>query len=99
MIFTKTSISFKNTFDQGVRWNTVGSVAYESLKIMHQIALLGVMDITLYGHVGVLFSLIFLTINLSNFAADSTIPAFVSTFTSSKSAFIRTFVPSLKLKA
>jgi hypothetical protein len=97
-VISKTPTSLKNTFDQGIRWNTLGSITYEGLKVFHQIALLSVMDLALYGHIGVIFSLIFLTINISNFAADSTIPAFLDIFTESRMSFIRIFMPYLLLQ-
>jgi len=95
---TKTTLSLKNSFRQAIRWNMLGSMAYEGLRIAHQVALLSIMDRASYGHAGVLFSLMFLAINLANAAADTTIPAFIEIFTKSKHSFFKTFLPYLFLQ-
>lgn len=88
----------KKKFETGFKWNITGSIFYEFLKISHQLILFKNLGISRYGQLGIIFSIIYLTIHIFSFAAGITLPAFVQDFTHSKKNFIRHALPYFLLQ-
>ena len=79
-------------FSSSFRWNIAGSISYESIKILHQVFLLKTMESSSYGLMGSIFSIIYLTVYLSEFGFGATLPPFLNTFTQSKNNFKNIFI-------
>lgn len=71
----------------GLRWNALESISYQSLLLIHNIVLFSLIPQQLYGIIGSLFSLVYLTISITNFGFDITLPAYFSHATKNKQSF------------
>jgi len=89
---TNSQKSVTEKFSSSFRWSISGSFYYETLKMLHQIFLLKVMEASSYGHVGSIFSIIYLTIYLSEFGLRNSLPPFLNIFTQSKQNFKDLFI-------
>jgi len=92
------SLPFKTTFYHGLRWNGLESVLYYTIFMIHQLALRAVVDTQLYGIIGSLFALIYLTITVTNFGFDLTLAPFYQMFTKNKKLFNSYVVTQLILE-
>ncbi len=68
-------------------WNLVGSISYESLKVLHCFLLFTRLDPVMYGFVGSLFSVIYFITRIADFGATNSIPPFHNLFTRNKENF------------
>jgi len=82
----KTSIDthIHQKFSRSFRWTLSGSIIYESLKALHCLLLLTILDKPLYGAMGSLFSLIYLVTYIADLGATNSIPPFLNLITKSK---------------
>lgn len=78
---------YYNKFLYGLRWGSFESIAYETLLLIHQIALCKVLGITEYGKVGTIISLIYLTARILNFGLDLSFAPFFKEAITSKHHF------------
>lgn len=84
----------KNTqkkFHSGFRWNVFGSVAFEALKVIHHAFLLKILLPFEFGIMGAVFSITYVTIYFSDFAATTSLPPFIGYITESKKNFKKLF--------
>jgi len=79
-------------FSSSFRWNIFGSASYESLKILHQIFLLKTMATPLYGLMGSIFSIIYLSVYVAEFGLGYSLPPFLETFIKNKKNFKNIFL-------
>lgn len=79
-------------FDRGIRWNAFESLAYQSILTLHQVVLFYAMGHKAYGLVGVLYSLLYLSILILNFGFDKSLMTFFELFTKNKSMFRKVFL-------
>jgi hypothetical protein len=63
-------------FEKSIRWGVLESGLYQLLLFSHQIALFAYITPELYGVAGTLFSLLYLSIALSDGGLESTLPVF-----------------------
>jgi hypothetical protein len=70
-----------------VRWVMLGSICFEVLKLAHQCLLLYSIPLPVYGLMGSIFSLIFLTIKLSRIGDDQSFAPFIQEAKHSKDIF------------
>jgi len=82
-------VSFQKKFVHGLRWNSVESILYYSILAAHQIGLRTISSSTLYGAMGTLLALVYLTIVFFNWGLDFSIGPFFSIYISSKRLFRR----------
>ncbi len=68
-------------------WNLIGSISYESLKVLHCFLLFTKLDSATCGFVGSLFSIIYLITRIADFGATNSIPPFHKLFTRNKENF------------
>ncbi|MBD3231150.1 hypothetical protein GF322_00655 [Candidatus Dependentiae bacterium] len=80
------------SFFTGFKWNIFGSIFYEILKVGHQFLLLKILDQSSYGLMGSIFSIIYLTIYLTDLGYVNTIPTFFNIFTKNKQNFTNIFL-------
>ena len=92
MEFNNNQNNLEKKFSTNFRWNLVGSSIYEILKIAHQIFLLKVLEPSFYGLMGSIFSIIYLTVYLSEFGLGATLPPFLNIFIESKQNFKNIFL-------
>ncbi len=83
--------STKN-FSSGFKWNIFGSSFYEGLKILHQLFLIKILEQLSYGLMGSIFSIIYLTVYLTDTGLTYTLPTFFNIFTDSKANFKNIFL-------
>ncbi len=76
-------------FKKAIVINSVNVVAYKSILQVHQLFLFYVINKELFGIAGILFSIIYFLINVTNFGFDYSIFAFYKFFTQSKKHFIK----------
>ncbi len=81
----------KKKFHIGFRWNVFGSTAFEALKIIHNAFLLYILSPVEFGKMGIIFSITYVTIYFSDFAATTALPPFISYITESKNNFKKLF--------
>jgi len=74
-------------FSRSFRWTLSGSITYETLKVTHCFLLLKLFPATLYGSMGSLFSIIYLTTYIADMGATNSLPPFLHLFTVSRNAF------------
>lgn len=79
-------------FFRALRWNTIGSITYQGLFLLHQIALFKATNATLFGLSGALFSLIYLMVTLVNFGFDVSLTPFFTAYVHNKQTFSRFFM-------
>ncbi|MCF7800181.1 hypothetical protein K9L05_02095 [Candidatus Babeliales bacterium] len=84
--------NIKKNFKSSFKWNLFGSGFYESLKILHQIFLLKIMHSAAYGLQGSIFSIIYLTVYLTEFGMSNSITPFLNFFVKSKENFKKIFL-------
>lgn len=63
-------------FFQAVRWNAAESLLYQGILLGHQLLLFAVVDTQLYGLIGLIFSLLYLIVSLTNFGLDASMAQF-----------------------
>lgn len=80
-------------FMYGIRWNFIESILYQMLFLFHHIALYRTLDSVTYGTVGILFSLLYLTVALVNLGLDHSIAVFYPLCTKSKQHFRAILAP------
>jgi len=90
--FNNNQNNLEKKFSTNFRWNLIGSSFYEILKIAHQIFLLKILETSSYGLMGSIFSIIYLTVYLSEFGLGSTLPPFLNIFIQSKQNFKNIFL-------
>lgn len=74
-------------FSHGLRWNSIESIIYYTLFAIHKVISRTVVDAPLYGTIGSLFALIYLTITITNFGLDLSIAPFFKSLTMNKVCF------------
>lgn len=79
--------SIHQKFICAFHWNLVGSISYESLKVLHCFLLFTRLDPVTCGFVGSLFSVIYLITRIADFGATNSIPPFHNLFTRNKENF------------
>lgn len=89
MEHNKTSIdrAIHNQFARSFRWTLTGSIVYESLKALHCMFLLTILDKSMYGAMGSLFSLMYLVTYIADLGATNSIPPFLNIITKNKRNF------------
>ena len=83
--------SVKTNFKNGLRWNLVGSMAYEGVKIIHHLFLLKFLDVPLYGMIGSTLGLLYFTTKIADFGTTFSLPPFFHLFSKSKNGFKKLF--------
>ena len=79
--------SLKSTFVSGLRWNIAGSLVFEFAKIAHQCALLVVVGPRNYGLIGIIYSIMYLAVHLTDLeAGPSLLPFLTSIFANRQNA-------------
>lgn len=73
---------------RSIRWNTLEACVYQCMLWMHQVALFNVLDRTIYGHMGILFSFIYLGVTLVNLGIDTALGPFYEEYRKNKSSFL-----------
>ncbi len=101
VVLEKTPVSYKKTYDfikhkflSGFRWNLWGSVLFETLKILHHVLLLHFLPTAMFGTIGTIFAVIYLSSRIADFGISSTLPPFFGLITKSKNAFKQIFLRS-----
>jgi len=79
-------------FNRGVKWNAFEGIIYQSVLTIHQVILFTVSGYLLYGLIGVLYSILYLSILFFNFGFDKSLATFFASFTKNKKLFKRIFV-------
>lgn len=72
--------SFSHTF----RWNAIEAIAYQTILFCHQLLLFRATSLTLYGLIGTLFSLLYMSILIANAGLETSLGSFFTFYTSSK---------------
>lgn len=78
-----------------LRLNTLESLIYHGILLGHQAALLHVVDYTLYGLIGTLFSVVYLAVSITNFGLDASLGAFFKKISTSKNDLRKTIAIQL----
>ena len=73
-----------------IRWNLAGSATYEATRIVHNICLFVAVPTATYGHIGSVFSLVYLAATLGEFGGGSAFVPYLSVITSNRRWFYRT---------
>lgn len=85
------------SFLQAISWTSLESVYYQTLYALHMFGLYKILDPMVFGTIGTLFSLIYLTITLANLGLDASLPPFFKEATkngqTAKSFFYSYLVP------
>lgn len=76
-------------FLAGIRWNTIEAILYQGILWGYHFALFSTLDRSLYGTVGILFSLLFMGSTLFTLGLDTALSPFIRHYTESKGSFIR----------
>lgn len=63
-------------FSYSAFWNTVESISYQSILVLHQYALYQILPKNIYSSISICFSLIYLGISVCNFGLDNCIGPF-----------------------
>ncbi len=79
-------------FKRSFQWTLLGSIIYETLKILHCFILKECMSESIFGAMGSVFSLIYLTTYIADFGATNSIPPFLSLCTKSRKTFAQFFI-------
>jgi len=74
-------------FNHGFRWSLFGSLTYEILKTAHCFLLLKLLDAQVYGVVGSLFSIIYLSTYIADFGATNSCTPYLAVWTENKKNF------------
>ena len=82
-----TNLNIKKNFISGFRWNIVGSIFFEIAKVANQILLIKTLTTDDYGLMASIFSIIYLTIYISEFGISQSIPVFINIFIKTRSNF------------
>lgn len=78
--------------------NLIGTVAFELIKLFHNMAIFAVMSRTDYGTMGLLYSIIFLTVSLTDAGWSSALPIFIRRMTDSQTSIRNRLAPYLFLQ-
>ncbi len=89
IIQTSIQPNIQAQFKRSLRWTLSGSLIYETIKFAHCFLLLQLLPQAIYGVMGSLFSLIYLTTYIADLGATNSIPPFFHLFTQSKYDFKR----------
>lgn len=84
----------KTQFKKSFKWNTFGSIFYESTKVLNQIFLIRAMSPNNYGLMAATFSFIYFIMYLSEFGATQALPAFLNIFIQNQQNFKKYFLRS-----
>ena len=79
-------------FSKSFKWSIFGTFFYEGLKLFHQFLLFKLLTSTNYGLIGTIFSIIYLTVYLSDLGWTNSITPFLDLFISSKQNFKKVFL-------
>ncbi len=82
------SVSLKQLFASSMRWNIFGSVAFEVIKMSHQLALFSALPLATYGTVGLTFSLVYATVSLASFGIEAAIPTFIKSMMGTRQGYV-----------
>jgi O-antigen/teichoic acid export membrane protein len=82
----------RQRFVNGFTWNLWGSTVFESLKVIHNVLLIKVVDPTAYGIIGTIFAGLYLAVRLADVGTAYTIAPFYKTFSASQQHFRRYFL-------
>lgn len=74
-------------FLSGIKWNTIEACLYQGILWGYHVTLFKVLDRSLYGTVGILFSLLYIGVTLCTLGLDSALSPFIRQYTGSKTAF------------
>jgi hypothetical protein len=88
---------FQTQFSRALSWNTVESVLYQGLFVVHQFALAHRIGTAEYGMIGTFFSLVYFVSALSNFGLDVSLAPFLGHMLSDKRSIRRIFLSQLLL--
>lgn len=80
---------------RSLRWIGFEAISYQLVLLLHQLALFKVVDYTLYGVVGTLFSLVYLAVSIADFGLESSISPFFAQLLLNGSRFRRFFILQL----
>lgn len=86
---------FYKLFHRGIKWNAFESISYQTILTTHQIILFGVISCSTYGLIGLIFSLIYLSVTFLNFGFDKSLAPFYTAFFKSKKNFKKLFISQL----
>jgi len=84
-------MDLEKKFHSIFKWNTIGSIFFEAMHIGYQFLLLKILGYSVYGLMGSVFSILYLTIYLSDLGLMTSLPTFANVFTQSKSNFKKYF--------
>ena len=68
-----TFLPLHNKFLNAIKWNSIESIAYNVIFMIHQIALYRILGYVTFGAIGAFFSLIYLSIGIFNFGFDTSL--------------------------
>ena len=71
-------------FEYSIQWGLIESGVYHMLLFLHQVALFAFITPELYGIIGALFSLLYMSVVLSDLGLESTLPIFFPSGIASK---------------
>lgn len=71
-------------FEYSIQWGLIESGVYHMLLFLHQVALFACITPALYGIIGALFSLLYMSVVLSDLGLESTLPVFFPSGVTSK---------------
>ncbi len=81
------NLNIKKNFISSFRWNIIGSIFFESSKVVNQILLIKTLSTQDYGLMASIFSIIYLTIYMSEFGISQSVPVFINIFLKNKFNF------------
>lgn len=79
-------------FLAGIKWNTIEAVLYQGILWGYHFTLFSSLDRSLYGTIGILFSLLYIGVTLCTLGLDSSLSPFIRHYTESKALFRRLMV-------
>jgi len=74
-----------------LKWLSLESIIYQAIFLLHQICLLKITGYKLYGAIGALFSIIYLTVTITSFGLESSLSPFFKEISTSKKSFFHFF--------
>lgn len=74
-------------FLAGIKWNTLEACLYQGILWGYHFTLFSTLDRSLYGTIGILFSLLFMGVTLCTLGLDSAMSPFIRHYTESKASF------------
>lgn len=86
---------FYTQFLASIRWNTLEAIIYQALLVANQALLFSILDPKQYGMIGMLFSLLYLTVMATNGGLDISLGPLFTAWSKNKSTTRRILLPHL----